>query len=278
MKLKELINGTQVKETIGNVDIEVSGLVFDSRNVEKGVLFFAVAGTLNDGHDFIESAIDKGACAIVCQRRPSNLHPHVSYVLVEDSSIALADMASAFYGNPSSRLHLVGITGTNGKTTTATLLYNLFRKLGYKVGLISTVTYAINDKCLPSTHTTPDALRLNAMMAEMVEAGCQYCFMEVSSHSIVQHRIRALKFAGAIFSNITLDHLDYHKTFAQYIKAKKTLFDTLPPDAFAITNIDGPRCTAAGGRSVRRSQCLFHHQRRYRCFPGNDHVGVQVRR
>ena len=237
-KLEELLAATAVKGKVGNTDIRITGLGFDSRAVEDGMLFFALVGTQSDGHDYIEAAVKAGASAVVCQRMPQTLHENVAYVEVEDSTAAMADIAAEFYNHPSEKLRLVGITGTNGKTTTATLLYNLFRTLGYKVGLISTVIYAVHDKTEPSTHTTPDTIRLNRMMAEMADAGCEYCFMEVSSHSIVQQRIRGLHFAGAVFSNITLDHLDYHKTFAEYIKAKKGLFDSLTPDAFAVINID----------------------------------------
>ena len=237
-KLEELLSAVEVKSKVGNTGIVISGLGFDSRSATRGMLFFAVTGTQSDGHDYIEAAIGAGAAAVVCQRMPQTLHDDVAYIEVEDSTAAMADIAAAFYDRPSEKLRLVGITGTNGKTTTATLLYHLFRSLGYRAGLISTVTYAIDGRTEPSTHTTPDAIRLNRMMSEMADVGCEYCFMEVSSHSIVQQRIRSLHFAGAVFSNITLDHLDYHKTFAEYIKAKKGLFDSLTPDAFAVINID----------------------------------------
>ena len=212
---------------------------FNSRKVEKGDLFVAVRGTQVDGHDYIPDAIAQGASAIVCETLPADeLDPAVSYVLVDDSAAALALLAAAYYGHPSQKLRLVGVTGTNGKTTIATLLYDLFTALGHRCGLISTVVYRVGEERIESTHTTPDPLTLNRLMAEMVDAGCDYCFMEVSSHSIVQKRIEGLWFTGGIFTNITHDHLDYHKTFAEYIKAKQGFFNALPKEAFALTNID----------------------------------------
>ena len=222
----------------GAGDAEIGSLTYDSRAVVPGACFFAVPGTRCDGHDFIPAAVEKGAAAIVCRQLPDVLAPGVAYVAVDDPAGAMADMAAAFYDHPSRELRLVGVTGTNGKTTTATLLYDLVRALGHKAGLISTVVYKIDDRTVEATHTTPDPIRLNAMMREMVDAGCKYCFMECSSHAIVQERIRGLRFAGGLFSNITHDHLDYHKTFAAYIKAKQLFFDALPADAFALTNID----------------------------------------
>ena len=237
-QIQELIKATQVLRVEGNSDTRVSRLAYDSRRIAPGDCFFAVSGTQSDGHAYIDAAVAAGAVAVVCQRLPEHLTPSVCYVVVADTNAAMADMAAAFYGDPSRQLKLVGITGTNGKTTTVTLLYDLFRGLGYKVGLISTVVYCIDTERIESTHTTPDAIRLNEMMARMVEAGCEYCFMEVSSHAIVQERIRGLHFTGGIFSNITHDHLDYHKTFAEYIRAKKLFFDNLPKEAFALVNID----------------------------------------
>lgn len=237
-QIQELIKATQVLRVEGNSDTRVSRLAYDSRRIAPGDCFFAVSGTQSDGHAYIDAAVTAGAAAVVCQRLPEHLAPSVCYVVVADTNAAMADMAAAFYGDPSRQLKLVGITGTNGKTTTVTLLYDLFRGLGYKVGLISTVVYRIDTERIESTHTTPDAIRLNEMMARMVEAGCEYCFMEVSSHAIVQERIRGLHFTGGIFSNITHDHLDYHKTFAEYIRAKKLFFDSLAKDAFALTNAD----------------------------------------
>ena len=229
---------TAVRRIVGPAEREIAKLTYDSRRVECGDCFFAVAGTQCDGHDFIPAAVGRGAAAVVCQRLPEVLAPAVTYVEVADTNAAMADLAAAFYDDPSRELKVVGITGTNGKTTTATLLHDLFRALGYEAGLISTVVYRIGGRETEATHTTPDAIRLNAMMREMADAGCAYCFMECSSHAIVQERIRGLRFAGGIFSNITHDHLDYHKTFAEYIRAKKLFFDALPAGAFALTNID----------------------------------------
>ena len=237
-KLSELLSATTVGELLGDSETAIHGLTYDSRAVGAGDCFFAVPGTLRDGHDFIPAAVGAGAAAIVCERIPEMPAPGVAYVRVPDAAGAMADMAAAFYDYPSRELRLVGITGTNGKTTTATLLYDLVRALGYRAGLISTVVYRIDGREVEATHTTPDAIRLNALMRGMVAAGCDYCFMECSSHAIVQERTRGLDFAGGIFSNITHDHLDYHKTFAEYIRAKKRFFDALPAGAFALTNAD----------------------------------------
>ena len=236
-RVKDIIAGIDCR-VVGSTEVEVSALALDSRKVEAGTMFFAVVGTATDGHAYIEKALEAGAVAIVCQQLPSELCDAVCYVVVEDSSAVVGQMASNFYDRPSEQLKLVGITGTNGKTTTVTLLYDMFRALGYRVGLLSTVENRIDGRVVPTTHTTPDPITLNALLAEMVEAGCDYCFMEVSSHSIVQRRIGGLHFAGALFSNITHDHLDYHKTFAEYIRAKKLFFDELPREAFALVNID----------------------------------------
>lgn len=236
--LDELLQGVEVRSLVGDGTVAVGRLEFDSRKVVPGTLFFATRGTQADGHAYIPAAVAAGAAAVVCEELPAERPAGVTFVQVPDSTVALGQVASAFYGHPSRRLKLVGVTGTNGKTTTATLLYRMFRRLGYKAGLISTVVYCVDDREIPSTHTTPDSIRLNAMMAEMVEAGCDYCFMEVSSHSLVQHRTAGLAFVGGIFSNITHDHLDYHKTFAEYIRAKKLFFDGLPAGAFALTNAD----------------------------------------
>lgn len=237
-KLTEILRNTPVEALHGNDAVVIDSLIYDSRAVVPGSCFFAVVGTQCDGHNFIPAAIEKGAAAIVCQHMPTQPAEGVTYVVVADSSGAMADMAAAFYDYPSRALKLVGITGTNGKTTTVTLLYDLVRALGYRAGLISTVVYKVDDQTIESTHTTPDSVRLNAMLREMVDAGCAYCFMECSSHAIVQERTRGLHFAGGIFSNITHDHLDYHKTFAEYIRAKKLFFDGLEKGAFALTNID----------------------------------------
>ncbi|MFI3314445.1 MAG: UDP-N-acetylmuramoyl-L-alanyl-D-glutamate--2,6-diaminopimelate ligase [Rikenellaceae bacterium] len=218
--------------------IETTQPHFDSREVTPGSLFAAIKGVSSDGHQFIDVAIKNGATTIVCQQMPESKVEGVEYIVVDNSATAFAHIVAEYYGNPSHKLKLVGVTGTNGKTTTATLLYDMFTRLGYKVGLISTVIYKVADKEFPSSHTTPDSLKLNALLAQMVEQGCEYCFMEVSSHSIHQNRIEALKFRGGIFTNITHDHLDYHGNFAEYIKVKKHFFDTLPSDAFALYNSD----------------------------------------
>ena len=236
-RVKDIIEGIDAR-VIGSAATEVSTLALDSRRVAEGTMFFAVVGTATDGHAYIASAIEKGAVAIVCQQLPEQLSEGVCYVVVEDTTAVVGTMASNFYNRPSEQLKLVGITGTNGKTTTVTLLYEMFRALGYRVGLLSTVENRIDGRVVPTSHTTPDPITLNALLAEMVEVGCDYCFMEVSSHSIVQCRIGGLHFAGALFSNITHDHLDYHKTFAEYIRAKKQFFDELPREAFALVNID----------------------------------------
>ena len=230
-------------EIIGCDNRIISSVEFDSRKIkpeDKGTspLYLAQRGTQVDGHLFIKQAIEKGASTIICEEFPNEINPEITYIKVPDSSIALGKTASAFYDNPSTMLKLVGITGTNGKTTTVTLLHRLFVNLGYSTGMLSTIVNKINDEIIHSTHTTPDAVTLNQLLHRMVVAGCQYCFMEVSSHSICQHRIAGLTFAGAIFSNITHDHLDFHKTFANYIKAKKAFFDKLPKKSFALTNID----------------------------------------
>ncbi len=237
-RLSEILRQTPVREVLGDGERPVGGLTYDSRAVKPGDCFFAVRGTQADGHAFIPAAVAAGAAAVVCEQLPADPAPEVTYVAVPDSAGAMADLAAAFYDYPSRELKLVGITGTNGKTTTATLLYDLVRALGYKAGLISTVVYRIEGREVEATHTTPDSIRLNALMREMADAGCEFCFMECSSHAIVQERTRGLSFAGGIFSNITHDHLDYHKTFAEYIRAKKRFFDMLPAGSFALTNLD----------------------------------------
>jgi len=236
--LSDIIEGLAFTELQGSADIEISAVVFDSRKVTPGSLFVAVKGTLVDGHDYILQAVDDGAAAVICEELPARVTGEVDFLMVADSSIALGIVSANFYGNPSGKLKLVGVTGTNGKTTIATLLYKLFRDLGYKCGLLSTVENQINGEVVQATHTTPDPVELNSLMSEMVEQGCDYCFMEVSSHAIAQHRIGGLKFSGGIFSNLTHDHLDYHKTFESYLKAKKAFFDGLPANAFALTNGD----------------------------------------
>lgn len=237
-KLKDILYKAGLVEVIGSTELFVSSVCFDSRKVEGGSLFIAVKGTQSDGHKFIEQVVSAGAVAVVCEVLPEQKNSNVTYVQVKDSESALGIIASNFYDNPSEKLKLVGVTGTNGKTTTATLLYDLFQALGFNVGLISTVIYKIGKEEFPATHTTPDAIQLNRFMQQMVEAGCTYCFMEVSSHAVAQKRISGLQFSGAVFTNITHDHLDYHKTFEEYLKAKKKFFDGLTNEAFALVNKD----------------------------------------
>lgn len=236
--LSDILTGLPFTELQGAADVEISAIVFDSRKVVAGSLFVAVKGTQVDGHDYIEKAIKDGAVAIICEELPGHTAVEVDFLMVADSAVALGIVAANFYDNPSKKLKLVGVTGTNGKTTIATLLYQLFRDLGYKCGLLSTVENQINGKIIPSTHTTPDQVELNRLLEEMVALGCDYCFMEVSSHAVAQHRIEGLLFAGGIFSNLTHDHLDYHKTFDAYLKAKKAFFDGLSKNSFALTNGD----------------------------------------
>lgn len=237
MRLQELLKNIDCK-IINNQEIEINEITFDSRTVAPNSLFVAQVGVHVDGHNYIATATEKGAAAIVCEKLPEVLDSNVVYIQTENSNKALGLIAANFYGNPSTKLHLIGITGTNGKTTTATLLHQMFRQLGYHTGLISTIVNKIDETEIPATHTTPDAINLNKLLQKMVDNGCEYCFMEVSSHSIVQERIGGLHFYGGIFSNITHDHLDFHKTFAEYISAKKMFFDNLPSSAFALTNID----------------------------------------
>jgi UDP-N-acetylmuramoyl-L-alanyl-D-glutamate--2,6-diaminopimelate ligase len=237
-ELNKILQNVSVKELIGKQNLIVGNIIFDSRKVDDNCIFVAVSGTQVDGHDFIEKAIQGKAIVIVCEVLPERLHKGVTYIKVSDSNEALGVMSSNFYGNPSGQLKLIGITGTNGKTTTVTLLHDLFSKMGYKVGLLSTVENKIGDKIIPSTHTTPDAVVMNELISDMVDAGCDYAFMEVSSHAIHQRRIAGLTFAGGVFTNISHDHLDYHKTFKEYLNAKKKFFDDLPEDAFALINLD----------------------------------------
>lgn len=240
-ELKDILYRVNITSTYGDMRVGVKGICFDSRKVEKGFLFVAVKGTLADGHQFIEQAIEKGAVGIVCEKLPDTIHEKNTYVTVKNSARALGIIAANFFGTPSQKLKLVGVTGTNGKTTVATLLYKLFGSLGYRCGLISTVEYRIIDQALPASHTTPDPIQLNELLKKMVVAGCTYAFMEVSSHAIDQERVAGLEFTGAIFTNITHDHLDYHKTFENYIKAKKKFFDELSSHAFALVNADDKR-------------------------------------
>lgn len=238
--LKDILYKAGLLDVEGSTNVAVTSVTADSRSVEKHGMFVAVRGTQSDGHNYIDAAVKAGAIAIVCEELPQQMNDKVTYVRVKNSSAALGYIASNFFDNPSTKLKLVGITGTNGKTTTVTLLFNLFKGLGYHVGLLSTVQNQIHNEVIPSTHTTPDPVQLNALLKQMVDRGCSHCFMEVSSHAVVQHRITGIEFTGGVFTNITHDHLDYHKTFNEYIKAKKGFFDQLSEDAFALVNKDDP--------------------------------------
>lgn len=237
-KLNDILYKAGLIETHGSTAIEISEIVFDSRQIKPGVLFVAVVGVNSDGHEFIDSAVEKGAVAVVCEKLPEIIKTEITYCLVKNSAVALGIIASNYYDNPSQELRMIGITGTNGKTTTTTLLHDLITDLGYAAGLISTVVNKVNQVEIPATHTTPNPVELNRLLRDMVDAGCEFCFMEVSSHAIHQHRIAGLKFDIAVFSNITHDHLDYHKTFKEYIQAKKKFFDDLGSNAIAIVNLD----------------------------------------
>ncbi len=239
--LKDILYKVSLTSTSGSMEVEVNHIAFDSRKVQEESLFVAVKGTITDGHAYLESAIKSGATSIVCEVLPDHLQEGITYVTVSNSAKALGVIAANFYGNPSGKLELVGITGTNGKTTTVTLLQQLFLQLGHKAGLISTVENKINGLTIPATHTTPDPIQLNELLVQMLEASCTHCFMEVSSHAIDQHRIEGLRFSGAVFTNISHDHLDYHKTFDAYIAVKKQLFDGLHRQAFALVNTDDRR-------------------------------------
>ena len=238
MTLNDLIKGCRPSEAIGCLDIEIKEIEIDSRKVKEGTLFIAMRGTQTDGHDYIGKAIEMGACAIVCEKVPEALCKGVTYLRYKNTNDCAGELATVFYGRPTERMKLVGVTGTNGKTTIATLLYNIFQRLGYKCGLCSTVCNYINGIPQPTECTTPDAVTLNRLLGRMADEGCQYAFMEVSSHSLVQRRIGGLRFAGGVFTNLTRDHLDYHKTLENYRDAKKQFFDSLPKDAFVITNAD----------------------------------------
>ena len=238
MKLNELLSKVKSADITGDADVDIMGVDIDSRRVKPGHLFVAVRGTQVDGHSFIPKAIEQGAVAVLCEDMPEERREGVTYVKVSSTEAAVGPVATMFYGDPSTKLKLVGVTGTNGKTTIATLLYNMFRKFGHRCGLLSTVCNYIEDEAIPADHTTPDPIELNRLLACMVEAGCEYAFMECSSHAIAQQRIGGLKFAGGLFTNLTRDHLDYHKTFENYRDAKKAFFDSLPKTAFAITNAD----------------------------------------
>jgi UDP-N-acetylmuramoyl-L-alanyl-D-glutamate--2,6-diaminopimelate ligase len=238
-RLGDVLDEIEVREVRGGLEKTISGIAFDSRKVERGDVFVAVKGTRADGHTFIDKAIQQGAAAVVAERPPSGELPaEITYVRVADTAEALGWMASSFYGHPSRRLEIVGVTGTNGKTTTMTLLHDLFQGLGHRAGLLSTVENRVGEQVLPATHTTPDPLAIHRLLSEMAEAGCGYAFMEVSSHAAHQRRIAGIHFRGAVFTNLTRDHLDYHKTFKAYIEAKKLFFDHLPKTAFALINAD----------------------------------------
>lgn len=238
IKLKDILYKVSLEAVTGNTDVAVNEIHFDSRKVEFNDVFVAIRGTISDGHDFIEKAVEKGALAVVCEEMPENIINGVTYVKVKDSQEALAFMAANFFDNPSQNLKLVGVTGTNGKTTVASLLYQLFTKAGFKVGLLSTVQIIVDKESFKATHTTPDSITINKYLKKMNDAGVEYCFMEVSSHGIAQHRTTGLKFAGGIFTNLTHEHLDYHNSFAEYRDVKKRFFDELPASAFALVNID----------------------------------------
>ena len=238
MKLSEIISNLKVLQTIGDTERNIEGINIDSRLIKENHLFVAIKGTVADGHNYINKAVELGAKAILCEDIPTEKTEGITYIQVESTEDAVGKCATAFYGNPTSKLKLIGVTGTNGKTTIATLLYNMFRKMGYKVGLVSTVCNYIDDVAVPTDHTTPDPITLNALLGRMADEGCAYAFMEVSSHSVAQKRIGGLKFAGGIFTNLTRDHLDYHKTVENYRNAKKGFFDSLDKDAFAVTNLD----------------------------------------
>jgi UDP-N-acetylmuramoyl-L-alanyl-D-glutamate--2,6-diaminopimelate ligase len=253
--LQDILYKSGIEERHGTLNLAVAAIAFDSREVKKDSLFVAVKGTLTDGHQYIDQAIGNGAVAVVCEHLPAHMVEGVSYIRVKNSEGALSHIAANFYDNPSEKLKLVAVTGTNGKTTVATLLYKLFQQLGYKTGLLSTVAYRIDKEVISASHTTPDAIRINAYLAKMVEQGCKYCFMEASSHGIVQARTAGLHFVGAAFTNISRDHLDYHKTFDDYILAKKQLFDELDSDAFALSNKDD-----------RHGQTMLHHTKGRKSF------------
>ncbi|MCD8292516.1 MAG: UDP-N-acetylmuramoyl-L-alanyl-D-glutamate--2,6-diaminopimelate ligase [Prevotellaceae bacterium] len=238
MKLKGLLKAVQPLQVIGSVETEIMGVDIDSRQVKPGHLFMAMCGTQADGHTYIPAAIGNDAVAVLCEKLPETTADGITYIQVKDSEEAVGKVATAFYGDPTSKMELVGVTGTNGKTTIATLLYHTFRYFGYKVGLISTVCNYVDGKPIPTEHTTPDPITLNRLLGEMADAGCKYAFMEVSSHSIAQKRISGLRFAGGIFTNLTRDHLDYHKTVENYLKAKKKFFDDMPKNAFSLVNLD----------------------------------------
>ncbi len=266
MKIEEILKGIDVVSVTGKVTATVLSIEFDSRKVTQGSLFVAVKGYKSDGHDFIDVAVKSGASAVICETLPVNPDNNICWIKTTDTAKALGLAASNYFGNPSSSLKLIGVTGTNGKTTIATVLYRMFLRLGYKCGLFSTVCNYINDKEFPATHTTPDPVRLNSLLTDMVSAGCDYAFMEVSSHSADQQRIAGLKFAGGIFTNLTHDHLDYHKTFDNYLAAKKRFFDSLPEEAFALVNLDDRNgCVMLQNCKARHFTFSVRSMADYRC-------------
>lgn len=272
MNLNELIKNITAEKIIGNTQVEVTGIEFDSRQVKTGSLFVAQRGVASDGHQFITKAVANGAKVVVCEELPAEIADGIAYIKVADSNEVLGKLAAAYFGFPSRNMKVVGVTGTNGKTSIATLLYKMFLKLGFGTGLISTISYKVNDREETASHTTPNALKIQQLMAEMVDAGCEYCFMEVSSHAVHQKRIAGIEFAGGIFTNITHDHLDYHKTFAEYIKAKKAFFDSLSAGAFAITNSDDKNgLVMLQNTAARKVTCSTRSMADYRCKMLENH-------
>ena len=288
MILEELIQKIKPEEIVGGTSVDITGVEIDSRKVKQGTMFIAMRGTQVDGHQFIPKAIEQGAAAVLCEQIPEEKAEGVTYICVKDCEDCVGTVATTFYGNPTKKLRLVGVTGTNGKTTIATLLYNMFRAMGHKCGLLSTVCNYIEGEAVPASHTTPDPIELNQLLHRMVEAGCEYAFMECSSHAIAQKRIGGLTFAGGIFTNLTRDHLDYHKTFENYRDAKKKFFDDLPKTAFAVTNADDKNglvmtqnCKAAVKTYSTRSMADYtahivecHFEGMYLEMDGHE-VGVQ---
>ena len=276
--LKDILYKVGLVEIIGSTNLTISSINFDSRKTSQNSLFIAIKGTTSDGHIHIEATIKSGAIAILCEVLPENILENITYIKVNNTAIALGIISSNFYDNPSEKITLIGVTGTNGKTTIVTLLFHLFKQMGYRVGMLSTVINQINDEQIPATHTTPDAISLNALLSKMLEDGCTHCFMEVSSHALVQNRIDGLQFTGAVFTNITHDHLDYHKTFGEYIKAKKTFFDMLKPDAFALTNNDDANgnIMLQNTKAVKKTYAL-HSIADFRCkVIENNFSGLQL--
>ena len=276
--LKDILYKVGLVEIIGSTNLTISSINFDSRKTSQNSLFIAIKGTTSDGHIHIEATIKSGAIAILCEVLPENILENITYIKVNNTAIALGIISSNFYDNPSEKITLIGVTGTNGKTTIVTLLFHLFKQMGYRVGMLSTVINQINDEQIPATHTTPDAISLNALLSKMLEDGCTHCFMEVSSHALVQNRIDGLQFTGAVFTNITHDHLDYHKTFGEYIKAKKKFFDMLKPDAFALTNNDDANgnIMLQNTKAVKKTYAL-HSIADFRCkVIENNFSGLQL--